>query len=107
MDFCGEWTAFHDRMPGKDPTLRVNGTCCFTTSGWSAELRDHDGPQGINPRILMVDLVVTAPTEVVATVLTEEPARWEQVTAADYDQVHILVTGDAEGSKLIDVELVY
>lgn len=108
MEFCGEWTAIHDRMPGGDPTLRVEGTCCFPTSGWKAEIREHDGPQGINPRIRMLDLAIEASDNpVVNPVLTEVPVRWEETTAASYDQVHILVVGGdgvGESSKVIDVQ---
>lgn len=50
MDFCGEWTASYDRMPGKPATLRVDGCVCFDDGSWTAELVEHDGPQGINPK---------------------------------------------------------
>jgi len=102
MELCGEWTATHDRMPGRTPTLRVDGCCCFNEDGWQAELRDHE-PQGINPRIMMIDLVVTPPDGSVPEVLTEVPVQWEQETGSEYDQVHVVVVGGEAPDKMIDV----
>ena len=100
---CGEWNAIHDRMPGKEPTLRVTGTCCFSTAGWRCEIRRSE-PQGINERMLMLDLIVTEPTGGAAEVLTEEPVEYEETTSSEYDQVSIHVRGaDAEG-KTLDVQ---
>lgn len=104
MELCGEWTAYHDRMPGKPPTLRVDGCCCFPTGGWQAELRDRQ--QGFNPRIRMLDLVVTPPQGPAPDVLTELSVHWEDQTDSEYDQVHMLVTGDDAEGKLVQVEII-
>lgn len=104
MELCREWTATHDRMPGKTPTLRVDGCCCFNEDGWQVELRDHDGAQGINPRIKMIDLVVTPPAGPVAEVLTEVPVHWEDETGNEYDQVHVVVVGGEAPDRMIDVQ---
>ncbi len=104
MELCRDWSANLDRMPGKAPTLRVDGCVCFDESGWTVELTDHDGPQGINPRILMIDAVVTEQDDPVkTTVLIEVPVHYERQTETEYDQVHILVREHSEVSKLIDV----
>jgi hypothetical protein len=104
MEFCKEWTAYHDRMPGKEPALRVFGTCCMPTGGWSTDLGPHEGPPGINPRVLMLDLLVAAPTGPASDVVTEILVQYEVQTPSQYDQVHVRATGDAHGDKVIDVE---
>jgi hypothetical protein len=109
VELCKEWLAIHDLMPGKGRRLRVTGTVCFDTAGWDARLGEHDGPPGINPKMLMLDLVITKPTGVVAEVLTEVSVEWsgENVEEGAYDEVQILPRGDAapdlEG-KVLKVE---
>jgi hypothetical protein len=49
-----------DHMPG-GRALRVGGTVVFCTSGWSAELRRHEGPSGIDPFVLYLELVIEPP----------------------------------------------
>jgi len=103
MDFCGEWTASHDRMPGKPETLRVDGCVCFDDGSWTAELVEHDGPQGINPKILIIDLVVSR-SDVGADVLSEVPVHYELQTSSEYDQVQVDPRDEPGSSKLVDVQ---
>jgi Domain of unknown function (DUF6438) len=65
---CQDWAAFHDHMPPGPSVLRVQGTCRFDTAGYSVELRRHE-PQGINPRDLLLDRIVTPPDGPVAQVV--------------------------------------
>ena len=103
FELCGEWTAQHDFMLGKPPTLHVSGKCCFPTTGWEATLQRHQ-PQGINPWILILDLVVTHHPLTGAPALTELDVDWTEETASPYSQVDIHVIGAAAQGKLIDVE---
>jgi len=102
FELCGEWTAQHDLMPGKPPTLNVSGKCCFPTTGWGATLQRHE-PQGINPSVLILDLVVTQHS-IGAPTLTELDVDWTEETTSAYDQVDIHVIGAAAQGKLIDVQ---
>lgn len=103
MELCGEWKAWHDRMPCGPPTLHVTGKCSVPTEGWKAALQQHE-PQGLNPTILMLDLVVTCPEGFVAQILTELDVSWIEKTDMRYDQVSVDVVGATAESKLIDVE---
>lgn len=102
MELCGDWAAWHDRMPGGPATLHVSGCCCFPTDGWSVEARQ--GRFGINPDIVMLELVVTPPESVAPDVLTEQDVRWSQETDGHYTQVHVRVLGAEAEGKVLDVQ---
>jgi hypothetical protein len=85
---CGSWAAWHDFMPGKPPTLYVTGQCTFPTPGYTVTLR-RAVPQGINPAILLLEKVVTAPTGVVPQVVTTLDVRFEEQTNERYTEVTI------------------
>lgn len=59
---CPSWSAWIDRMPGPEaiPTIHVQGRCSFRFAGYSAELKPHF-PQGADPNVFLMDLVVHAP----------------------------------------------
>lgn len=96
----GEWTAFHDHMPGKAPTLRVSGTCTFDNSGWTVELTDSSKGTG---SVKMLDLVATSPSGISNPIVTDVPAHFEEETDTEYTDVHVIVQGSDE-SKIIHVE---
>jgi hypothetical protein len=89
---CRDWEAWHDRMPGSQPALHVTGRCEFPTSGYAVRLERAE-PQGINPRDLLLELVVTPPTGPVTQVVTEVEARYDEETDAEYDTVTIRPDG--------------
>jgi hypothetical protein len=89
---CDNWSAWHGSRPPAPPVLTVAGECTFPTAGYSVELRRHE-PQGINPRDLLLDLVVHEPTGPVAQVITTEEARYEEQTDFEYESVTILPDG--------------
>jgi len=89
---CRNWYAWHDFMPIGTPTLRVKGECTFGTPGYTVVLKKAE-PQGINPRILILDKVVTPPTGVVAQVVTTVPVGYEEETSTKYDEVEIRPDG--------------
>ncbi len=98
MEFCGDWTARHDRTKSP-PTLRIAGKCCFLTAGWTAKLQRHE-PQGFNPTILMLDLVV-ANGSMSAQVLTEVDVTWAEETDFHYEQVDVHVVGDGPAQGIL------
>jgi hypothetical protein len=89
---CRSWHATHDHMPAGPKTLRVTGTCTYPTAGYKVKLRHH-APQGINPKDLLLDKIVRAPSGPVAQVITDVDVRYEQVTDIEYDTVTILPSG--------------
>lgn len=95
---CSDWYASHDHMPPGPKTLYVTGKCKFPTEGYTVELRPAN-PQGINPRIYILEKIVHAPTGSVAQVETVVDVRYEEQTDTEYDQVQI-----EPGGVLIDVE---
>jgi Domain of unknown function (DUF6438) len=88
---CHDWTAVHRHDP-PPPVLTVHGTCTFPTAGFAVELRRTE-PQGINPRDLLLDRIVHAPTGPVAQVVTDVEALYIEHTDFDYETVTILPDG--------------
>jgi hypothetical protein len=89
---CRDWKAWHDRMPGAEPTLHVTGRCEFPSSGYEVRLKRHT-PQGINPRDLLLDVLVTEPTGPVNQVVTELDVSYDEQTDVDYQSATILPDG--------------
>lgn len=85
---CADWTAWDDRMPGKKPTLHVKGTCTFPTGGYKVSLK-RAKPQGINPKILILDLNIVKPTGTVNQQITKVDAKFDEQTNAMYTDVTI------------------
>ena len=89
---CGDWYASHDHMPGSAKTLYVTGKCTFPTPGFTVELQPAV-PQGINPKIYILNKIVHKPTGPIPDVLTTIDVRYEEKTDTEYDQVTILPDG--------------
>jgi hypothetical protein len=101
-----DFEAIHDHMPGSEHVLRVTGTVVFATSGWSCELRETSGNNGINQLMLSLDLVLEGPPEgsTVSEVLTPCPVEWQTDNPAiDYKQVQFHVNTDDPPPPVIDV----
>jgi hypothetical protein len=86
---CRDFSAFVDRQPPGPATLNVTGVCRFPTAGFSVELRRRV-PQGFNPRDLLLDKIVTAPSAAAAEVITEVEVRYREETEDGFDSVTIL-----------------
>jgi hypothetical protein len=96
---CDDWTAVHRHEPPPS-VLTVHGTCTFPTAGFAVEMRRRE-PQGVNPRDLLLDRIVHAPTGPTAQVVTEVDAVYIEETEFDYQTVTILPDGPSisvEGS---------
>lgn len=89
---CRDWNAVHDQEPPGPFKLVVTGTCAMPTPGYAVELRPR-APQGINPKDLLLDKIVTAPSGIQPRVLTDVDVRYEDETDVDYDTVTILPDG--------------
>lgn len=85
------WKAWHDFMPGSDPTLHVKGEITVPTTGYAANLVPHK-PQGINPAIYIFDLIVTPPdpSQIVHQTVTTLPVSYQENTSQKYSHVTIL-----------------
>jgi hypothetical protein len=88
MGTCGNWRAWYNRMPGQPPTLHVQGQCHFPTTGYKTELR-RASPQGPNPGVLLLDLLILEPSGPVLEVATTGQAWYEEMTDWRYEQVEI------------------
>ena len=84
-----DWHAFHDAMPGGPHNLYVIGKVLVRTLGYRVSLAPA-APQGINPRILLLDLTVQQPGGVAATQLDYVSVRWDRTPYnGGYLEVHI------------------
>jgi hypothetical protein len=85
---CSNWYASHDHMPPGPKKLYVSGECKFPTTGYSVELNPAV-PQGINPKIYILEKTVHKPQGGSADVITVVKVRYEEQTDTEYDQVQI------------------
>jgi hypothetical protein len=89
-----DWKAWIDTMPGPGakPTLHVTGECMFESSGHTVTL-ERQQPQGINPRDLLLRLIVHEPAEP-GNMREHLRVEYSEPAAADqYDTVSILPDG--------------
>jgi hypothetical protein len=91
---CERWYAYHDFMPGSPPTLHVGGSCTAPSNGYHFLLFRAE-PQGINPKILLLRLMVEEP-EISNPVVTTYDVRFREDTDMRYDSVSILPDGPSE-----------
>ena len=99
------WYAWIDLMPPKPDWLHVIGEVLVPNPGVDPILTVKE-PQGINPRILMLDLWLVQRPGIWPQVLTWKQARYDQVVEGkQYDQVQIFC--DNEEVALVDVQEVH
>jgi len=86
-----DWSAWLNTMPGSERTLHVTGTVTCPNPGYKAELVPSS-PQGFNPEIYLLDLVVTPPCggDGAADVLEDVPVDYREVTHSAYSDVTIM-----------------
>lgn len=99
-----DWHAVHDHM-GK--TLRVYGNATVGGGGFAVGLEWRD-EQGINPRMLMLNLRITPTGESPSHQTVEYEQRWSD-EGVQYSEVAVLVVGDiaAPAPPTLRVEDVY
>ena len=109
VDEYRKFYAICNHPPLGDHAIRVGGTVCFRTSGWEAHLQPTRGNVGINPTMLHLDLVITAPDpgEGIQEVITcSELDEWRANTPTiEYTEVefHVRGSGD-EPPPILSVE---
>lgn len=81
--------AWIDRAPGAPPKLIMTGDVRVPTNGWQARLTKRS-PQGINPKILILDVNALQPSGDTPQEITTIPLRYEESPPQDeYGQVMI------------------
>ena len=90
--FCSNWKAWQDRMPIGPVTINVVGTCTFPTPGYKARLV-RAVPQGINPAVLMLRLMITKPSGPIIQPIKKVEVRFKEKTKALFTHVTILPDG--------------
>ena len=85
---AADWKAWHSRKPAQPPILYVQGRCEFPTNGYRVRLR-RSLAQGIDPAILVLDLVISKSSEAEALVVTTMVARYEEKTRQRHEKVQI------------------
>ncbi|HEX8719839.1 MAG TPA: hypothetical protein VF736_04300 [Pyrinomonadaceae bacterium] len=89
---CGNWRAWHNRMPPGPATLHVTGTCTFPTQGYKVTLSEAV-PQGINPAVLILNKRVVPPTGPVIQIPQTMEVRFSKRTNFRYTHVTIMPDG--------------
>lgn len=84
-----QWRAVHQVPASGSAQLRVTGTCVMPTPGYTLTLT-RAAPQGINPSHLLLNLMATPPTDMVAQVLTPSEVGYEETTDMQYERVDIV-----------------
>jgi len=88
---CSEWSAWRNLQPGGPVSLHVTGECKFPDTRDEIELRRRE-PQGINPKDLLLELIVTEQRGW-ADEETTLKAHYEEQTDFEYETVTILPDG--------------
>ena len=88
---CSEWSAWRNLEPGGPVNLHVTGECKFPDTRYGVELRRRE-PQGINPKDLLLELIVMVQRGW-ADEETTLKAHYEEVTDFEYETVTILPDG--------------
>lgn len=92
--YDGVWAAWLNTMPGSPWKLHVKGVLQMPNPAYTLRLKEHV-PQGPNPDILLLDLIVEPPGPdlIVPQIITEEEVRFEKRTDVEYKGVTILPDG--------------
>jgi hypothetical protein len=98
-----DWYAWLNKMPPGPASLHVHGVVQLPTPGYDVRLVSAS-PQGINPRQLILDLLVTARPGTWPAIVTSVSVRYDQSPAIDYDSVFIREPDG--GTVVVDVDVV-
>lgn len=97
VDEYKNFYAICSHSPVGEHALRVGGTVCFRTSGWSATLEQTEGNTGINPFLLHLDIVMIPPdpaTPVQEVITCQELPEWQVAEPAiEYTELEFHVRG--------------
>ena len=85
-----EYKDFHAYRDHMSKTVRVTGTAVVRGAGVAVTLMPHEGPSGINPKMLALDLHFTLTAEDPS----EQPVKWSGDWDDErYDEVEFRVSG--------------
>jgi hypothetical protein len=94
---CGsKWSATLNKQPIEKPRLHVEGQADCRVGSSRPHLKKHQ-PQGINPRILLLDLLwheQESGGSVHAGAITVNDVTYDENPSPDYDEVVIVNCGD-------------
>lgn len=94
-----DWYAWENHMPGSEQSLHLQGVVMVPTPGYEVRL-EPAAPQGINPRELILDLVIERLDGLWPQVVTRKPVGFSSKGAAgSYDGV-LIRSPDAESVHL-------
>lgn len=101
-----DFHAIENRMPPGPTSFYVVGTVVFPTLGYEVAL-EPAAPQGINPRILILDLLVTPPSGPAGTQIDSKSVRWDRDDASTgaYERVSIRYQGEIV--RTVPVQIVH
>jgi hypothetical protein len=99
-----EFKAWLDEMPGpgKHHTLHVTGKVTVPTTGYQVSLVEAV-PQGINPKILILDVKKVKPSGPAGQMISHVPVKYDKPNSPTYTEVTIRGDGD---TFTIPVEIV-
>jgi len=99
-----DWYAWLDTMPPNPNGFHVTGSILVPHPGVKASLKDSV-PQGFNPKILLLDLIVEAIPGYWPAVMTWINVRRDEVFEGNgYDSIQIFLKGQSIGGA--DVEII-
>jgi hypothetical protein len=101
-----KWKAVQDRQPLPPFSLRVTGKPLMPTPGHRPVLKRAE-PQGINPRILMLELTATPPAEPASDIVTPVAVEYVEGGTQEFDQVTVRSQVATEPGATIDVEVIH
>lgn len=102
-----DWKAWGNVQPGSNQALNVTGKVTTATGGWKVALQERN-PQGIDPRILILDLNVTppAPGSIVTQAVVVHPVHYQKKGAArKHDKVEIHCREGDKDKVLADLDV--
>jgi hypothetical protein len=89
----GTFEAWLDKQPGANNTLHVTGKITVPTGGYKVSLVEAN-PQGINPKILILNVVKVKPTGPAPDVISHVEVKFDKPNSPDYTDVTIRNDGD-------------
>lgn len=96
-----DWNAWVNKMPPGPASFHVTGTVNLPTPGYDAKLV-YASPQGINPKELILDLVVTPKSGMFPQVITSVTVRYDK---KPYDTAYTgVLIRKADGDAHLKVE---
>ena len=89
----GEFKAWIDKMPGANNTLHITGKVTVPTTGYHVSLVEAV-PQGINPKILILEVKKVKPSGPAGQMISHVPVRYDKPHSPDYTDVTIRGDGN-------------